>query len=318
MTRITIICATLAIIALTPPQTVPVPIADHHQHLFGPAIVARGQSGQTIDAADLIALLDAAGIRKAVVLSIAYQFSNPNRPPVDDEYARVRAENDWTSAQVARFPGRLRAFCSVNPLQDYALEEIARCAKDPQLRLGLKMHFGNSDVELLNPQHVTRLKDVFRAANVHGMAIVIHLRSSVNQKRAYGAAQAHAFLDEVLPAAPDVTVQIAHLTGAGGYDDPRADEALQVFIDAIAAHDSRMSHVYFDVSGVAGLGDWTSKAPLIAKRIREIGVTRVLYGSDGAAGGNLAPAQAWAAFRQLPLSDTEFRTIAENVAPYLK
>jgi predicted TIM-barrel fold metal-dependent hydrolase len=180
------------------------------------------------------------------------------------------------------------------------------------------MHFGNSDVELLNPQHVTRLKDVFRAANVHGMAIVIHLRSSVNQKRAYGAAQAHAFLDEVLPAAPDVTVQIAHLTGAGGYDDPRADEALQVFIDAIAAHDSRMSHVYFDVSGVAGLGDWTSKAPLIAKRIREIGVTRVLYGSDGAAGGNLAPAQAWAAFRQLPLSDTEFRTIAENVAPYLK
>jgi hypothetical protein len=117
MTRITIICATLAIIALTPPQTVPVPIADHHQHLFGPAIVARGQSGQTIDAADLIALLDAAGIRKAVVLSIAYQFSNPNRPPVDDEYARVRAENDWTSAQVARFPGRLRAFCSVNPLQ---------------------------------------------------------------------------------------------------------------------------------------------------------------------------------------------------------
>ncbi len=318
MMRLAIVCAAGAVIGSGPRQRDPVPIADHHQHLFGPAIVARGQTAQVLDAAQLVGLLDAAGIRRAVVLSLAYQFSNPNRPPVDDEYGRVKAENDWTSAQVAQYPDRLRGFCSVNPLKDYALEEIARCAKDPRLRLGLKLHFGNSDVELLNPQHVARLKDVFRSANTHGMAVVVHMRSSVNQKRDYGAPQARAFLNEILPAAPDVTVQIAHLTGAGGYEDARADEALQVFLDAIAAHDARMAHVYFDVSGVAGLGDWKAKAPLIAKRIKELGVTRVLYGSDGAVGGNLAPAQAWAAFRQLPLSETEFRTIAENVAPYLK
>ena len=58
------------------------------------------------------------------------------------------------------------------------------------------------------------------------------------------------------------------------------------------------------VSGVAGLGKWVDKASLIATRIRQLGVGRLLYGSDGAGGGNLAPREAWAAFRQLPLSQT--------------
>ena len=58
---------------------------------------------------------------------------------VEDEYAKVRAENDWTGAQAALFPERLRAFCSFNPLKQYALDELARCAKDPNLRRGIKL-----------------------------------------------------------------------------------------------------------------------------------------------------------------------------------
>ena len=61
------------------------------------------------------------------------------------------------------------------------------------------------------------------------------------------------FLGEVLPAAPRVPVQIAHLSGAGVYDDPKIDEALCVFIDAIAEHDQRMADVYFDIRGSPGL-----------------------------------------------------------------
>ena len=79
-----------------------------------------------------------------------------------------------------------------------------------------------------------------------------------------------------------------------------------------------MKHVYFDVSGVAGLGEWKSKAAVVAERIRAIGVGRILYGSDGAGGGNATPKEAWAAFRQLPLSDPEFQTIATNIAPYMR
>jgi uncharacterized protein len=294
------------------------PSIDHHQHLFSPATAALAPGLETVSADDLVKLLDLAGIRRAVVLSTAYQFGNPNRPAVVDEYAKVKAENDWTSREVARFPDRLRGFCGVNPLKAYALEELTRCAKDPQLHFGLKLHFGNSDVDLDNAQHVARIREVFQAANTNQMAIVVHMRSSVTRQRPYGATQAQVFLDRVLPAAPDVPIQIAHLAGAGGYDDPAIDEALGVFVEAIAKDDTRMAHVYFDASGVTGLGQWADKINVVATRIRQLGVQRVLYGSDGAAGENLRPREAWAAFRKLPLSDEEFATIASNVAPYMR
>jgi predicted TIM-barrel fold metal-dependent hydrolase len=228
---------------------------DYHQHLFSPAVTKLSPGLRSIDASDLIALLSSAGIRRALVFSVAYQFGNPNKSAIEDEYDQVKAENDWTSQQVARFPDRLRGFCSVNPLKDYAIKELARCAKDPQLHFGLKLHFGNSDVDLDNPQHVEQLRLVLRLANEHQMVIAVHMRASVTRKRPYGAAQARIFLNEILPAAPDVPVQIAHLAGAGGYDDPSVDEALAVFVDAIARQDPRMAHVYFDVSGVAGYGN---------------------------------------------------------------
>jgi predicted TIM-barrel fold metal-dependent hydrolase len=99
----------------------------------------------------------------------------------------VCAENDWTSEQVRRFPDRLRGFCGFNPLCDYALRALARCARDPQLRYGIKLHFGNSDVDLNNPEHVERTRQVFREANRRRMAIVVHMRPSVTRKRPYGA-----------------------------------------------------------------------------------------------------------------------------------
>jgi predicted TIM-barrel fold metal-dependent hydrolase len=125
--------------------------ADHHQHLFSPGIIAfiapkpGPDALREIPVTELVALLDEAGIRRAAVMSTAYMYGRPSRV-VEDEYARVKAENDWTAAQVAKHPERLRAFCGFNPLKDYALAELARCAAHPQLRSGIKMHFGNSDV----------------------------------------------------------------------------------------------------------------------------------------------------------------------------
>ena len=310
--------AALAAMQGAPRQPQPVPLVDHHQHLFSPAAVALAPALAPVDAARLVALLDEAGIRRAVVLSVAYQFSNPNRAPIENEYARVKEENDWTSREVARFPDRLLGFCSVNPLKDYALEEIARCAQDPQLRHGLKMHFGNSDVLLDNPDHLARVKAVFAAANQRKMAIIVHMRPSVTRKREYGEPYARRFLEELLPAAPDVPVQIAHLAGAGSYAPGPVDDALGVFATAIARKDARVKRLYVDASGIAGLGPWKESAALIARRIRDIGVDRILYGSDGAGGGNLEPKAAWAAFRELPLTEAEFTTIANNVAPYLR
>jgi len=75
--------------------------------------------------------------------------------------------------------------------------------------------------------------------------------------------------------------------------------------------------VYFDVSDIAGFGNWTAKADQIVERIRQIGVQRIVFGSDEARGGGLSPHEAWAYFLKLPLTDSEKRTVANNVAPYM-
>ena len=298
------------------------PAADHHQHLFSPTIAALlatdSAEPKPLAARDLIPLLDSAGIRRALVLSVAYMYGSPRRTVVD-EYVKVRAENDWTAAQAAEYPDRLRAFCSFNPLEDYALQELERCARHPGLRRGIKLHLGNSDVQLENPAHVEQLRRVFRAANDKRMAIVIHMRASISRKRPYGARQARIFLDQLLPVAPDIPVQIAHMAGTGpGYDDPPADSAMAVLAEAMEKRDPRTRRLWFDVTTVADRDISAAHAALLVRRIRQVGVERVLYGSDAAVGDNLRPRESWAAFERLPLTKEEFRTIAGNLAPYLR
>jgi predicted TIM-barrel fold metal-dependent hydrolase len=229
----------------------------------------------------------------------------------------VKAENDWTAEQVRDYPNRLVGVCGVDPLRDYALAEIDRCSRNPYLKSGVKLHFGNSDVDLDNPEHVGKLRQAFRAADDRNMAIVVHMHANVNHHRPYGKREAEIFLRQVLPAAPHSPVQIGHLAGSGGYDDPATDTALAVFIHAISHHDIRVSHVYFDISGVAGLGNWENKKERIALRIRQVGVQRILFGSDGAWSG-FTISKAIAAYDALPLTDEEFRTIDTNVPPYMK
>src|SRR5947207_2476074 len=158
--RAALVCASMIVVsasAASPPQIDP-PLIDYHQHLFSPDL-ARLIGVDTIDAGKLIALLDSAGIRRALVLSVAYSWSNPSRNIAND-YEHVKAENDWVSAQVARYPDRLRGFCSVNPLRDYALAEIDRCAGDPQLKTGLKLHIGNSAVDYHRSPDLAKLRAV--------------------------------------------------------------------------------------------------------------------------------------------------------------
>ena len=171
----------------------------------------------------------------------------------------MRAENDWTAQQVARHSDRLIGFCGVNPLKEYAEDEIRRCAGEPSLRTGLKLHFGNSDVQLDDPEHVTKVKAVFARANAVGMAIAVHLHGSVNRQRPHGARQATTFLEQLLPATPDIVVQIAHLTSAGGWER-EVDEAMDVFAQAIRRSDGRTRRLDFDISGV-GLPEWESTLP---------------------------------------------------------
>lgn len=303
--------------ASTPP-----PVADHHQHLFSPAIVAvvglPPGSPSYIGAADIVSLLDQAGTRRAAVLSVAYMLGSPKRQ-IDNEYDKVRAENDWTLSETEKFPERLKTLCSVNPLKDYAAAEVARCAANPRFARALKLHFGNSDIQVNNAEHMAKLKQFFRTANEHRMGLLVHMRASLSQKRPYGKEQARIFLEELMPLVPDVPVQLAHMAGTGpGYDDPPSDEVMAYLSDAVSRGDKRARNLLFDVASVADADISPANAAKLVERIRRVGVGRVLYGTDAAVGTNLRPLASWEAFSKLPLTPAELTTIATNVAPYMR
>jgi hypothetical protein len=80
----------------------------------------------------------------------------------------------------------------------------------------------------------------------------------------------------------------------------------------------RVANLYFDICGVAGIGQWKKKRGLIAERIRQIGISRIVWGSDGAFGAGMTPAQAMKAYQELPLTTKEFHKIDSNLTPYMR
>lgn len=276
-------------------------------------VIPPPQYGKPILADQLVEELDDAGIRRGVVLSTGYWYGNPrHRFSNAEAESKTRADNDWTVAQVSRYPGRLVAFCGVATLADYAAAEIARCARLPHVK-GIKTHFANAAVDLRNPEHVAKVKRFFQAANANRMPVVAHVRT----RGQWSPALARIVLEQILPAAPDVPIQIAHMGSAGG----EPDSATAVFADAIVAKDPRARNLYLDITQSVLPDDSQSKEQLarMADVFRRIGLERILFGTDMTGpGGNPPPREHWKAVRKLPLTDAELRVLAANVPPYLR
>lgn len=290
------------------------PVADHQQYVYSPAAAAfmsATSAMRPVSAQDLIPQLDAAGIERAAVLSVAYVYGQPART-LAEEYARVRAENDWAARQAAEYPERLVALCSVDPLRDYALAELARCAASPEFGRGIKLQPASGGVELDDPQQLERLRRVFRSANARGMAIVLQLHET-------DVREARLLLEQLLPHAPDVPIQVAYTGDRPGARDASPQlAALAVLADAAARQDPRMRHVWVDVTAFARPGLSAADARRLVRRLRQVGMERVLYGSDAEIGIEVRPREAWAAFRSLPLTDAEAARVANNVMSYLR
>ncbi|MGH8854821.1 MAG: amidohydrolase family protein, partial [Telluria sp.] len=73
-----------------------------------------------------------------------------------------------------------------------------------------------------------------------------------------------------------------------------------------------------DVTAFARPGLSAAEARNLVRRLRQVGMERVLYGADAAIGADLRTREAWAAFRSLPLTDAEAARVAGNVMSYLR
>jgi predicted TIM-barrel fold metal-dependent hydrolase len=306
-----------------------IPRVDHHVHLNSPAIqaflpefCASMRSFGGCDPAltsphsvqDLLAEMDRAGIQRALVLSDGYLAESPIMEPQRPDAVNVmRAANDWTVELARSYPKRLSAFIAVDPLRPTALPEIARWRGNPAVA-GIKVHLTGSGVDLRRDGDVAALTAVFRAASTARFAIVIHLRT---QRMDYGALDIRRFVEDVLPAAGDTPVQIAHAGGWGGIDAATLS-ALGAFADAIEANPRRFRHMWFDLSGV-----WTDKSSDADKQtlvalIRRIGLQHFLPGSDWPYNGDNLADYYNRVYPELPLTQREWNVVRSNVAPYAR
>ena len=303
-------------------------VADHHLHLrFAmeiEAIIAFNKNTDEefratnvsedtpiVTASDLIAQLDQAGIRYGVVLSSAYLFGMPEyRAGQKERQTKTQKLNDLTAEEIAPFANRLRAFCSVNPLLDFAEEEVTRCTEELRLA-GVKLHFANSDVDLRDADHLLRLRQFFTHVASLDLPVILHLRTR-NQE--FGAIDVNNFIENVVSHASGVEFYIAHLSGWGGYD-ANTHAALTAWADALESGDvAEPDNINFDIAATVTRHPNDAYAQ-IAEIVRRLGPSRIFIGSD------------WPWFNQprwvavnfrnnIPLSEEEHRDVLDNVADY--
>ncbi|WP_447728609.1 amidohydrolase family protein [Sphingomonas koreensis] len=299
-------------------------VVDHHVHVHSPAILAflpgycasPGRTGKCdpefsnpLTVTDLLQAMDAAGIRRARLMSTGYLAESPMMvPPAPDHAEIVRKANDFTVALARAHPDRLQAYIGINPLTPTALTEIDRWRGDRNVA-GIKLHLANSRFDYHQPDQVKTLAATFRAATSARLRIMIHMR---NRAAGYGAEEARIFVNDVLPAAHGTPVQIAHAAGWGGIDSATLD-ALGVFADACERDRKRCANLYFDLAAIRpGAVSGKDKAALVAL-MRRIGLGRFLPASDWPFARDLVA--YYADLATLPLTRSEWRKIARNAGP---
>ena len=314
------------------PGPVVAPVVDHHVHLGSSRLSDYVDEINKLDPsifehlskdvfsrpspADVVRILDEAGVKRAVLLSSAYLFGT--LPDAAEAAAKMREENRFNVETALASKGRLVAFIAINPLAASAQEELAYWRGKPGVR-GIKLHLGAAGFNANTPEHIATVAAFFAEARKANLPLAIHMRGGTP----YSKTEVQTFIDKVLPQAGDLPVQIAHGGGYAGADSATMD-ALTAFGEAIARGAPGTRNLVFDISGVV-LPDETAKAlgssdqqlKTFVGLMRKIGLDRFVMGSDWPAIGRIAP--YFALVRQkLPVTDAEWAQLCGNQAPYLR
>ena len=245
--------------------------ADHHMHLASPRLC--GLVGECLPsnhppavfAADAIRALDQGRVSKGVILSCAYLYGLPSLRLKPAELASMtRQENEFTAAQVTRYPERLVGFLSVDPLAESAIDEILHWRGSHQL-IGLKLHFTASAVDIRSAGERSQIAKVIAAAAEEGLPIVIHVGGG-----RFNAADTELFIRDVLPSAGSSWVQIAHAGGGLPRQDGNNLAVLRTFADHIVQNDPATLRVLFDISYVPAPDDKSQAANAVLEQMRRI------------------------------------------------
>ena len=287
------------------------PYLDAHAHSASGLLLAyRASSGgptgheSPADGAALIRRMDADGIRRAFVLSTAYQMAADaygTRTSETAEHARVRLENDFTAAECAQYPARLVPFLSLNPKRGYAVEEVDRCAE--QKMRGLKLHLWNSLVDTRQEGDLASVRRVVERAAHHRLPVVAHIL--VGAVPNYGPDDTERFVREIIMPFDTLQISLAHLAGAGrfGIQQQACFERLIALCGPDTPYASR---VWTDMAAVLTATTPADEARRLGELLPRWGLHRVLWGSDNIDGALALTRTQW------PLDATAWQAIADQ------
>ena len=233
---------------------------------------------------------EAAPVARALLVPMGHLYGNSEfrdglRLSLEEERARLAAENDHVAREAGRYRGRAAALCSVSVLRPYAWDELRRCRSELGAA-GIKLHLASSEVDLRIPEHLAVVERVVGWAVAEELILLVHLDP---QRRGTQAADVERFARTVLQPHPGAVAIVAHLGGSGGYG-PWTRTVFRTLLDWLEdrarAGDLRRG-LFFDVSAAVlereseGVPATTAdEAAALGADLRRAGFERLLFGSD--------------------------------------
>jgi predicted TIM-barrel fold metal-dependent hydrolase len=307
-------------------------LTDHHVHVLSPTLVRDWKSlgvpftrpdDVYTSAAGLLGPGAEGRLEQALLVPMAHFYGNEEFRgglglSLEQEQARVRAENDYVAAEAARYPGRATALCSVDFSRPYAWEELRRCRSELRSP-GLKLHLRSAGADIGDAEQLGRLEAMAGWAESEGMGLLLHVDTG---RGGLGAGDVERFFDRVLQPHPRLEVVIAHLGGSGGYGQ-RTRAAFRAFLDRLGRNGDRGPLVRFDLSAVLlereseGVPATTGEeAAALAADLRRAGFDAMVFGSDYPVFDPRAYARLLA--ERLELSAAELRRLLANRATFVR
>ncbi len=279
----------LCLVAVSSVANPPKPLTDGHVHILSPELIkiwkGLGIPFSRPDEyySDIDVILSNTAVRRIDLISMAHVYTAEDFGGFKNERELVERENSYVAAARDKHSKKTRAFCSVDPLREYALAELERCRTALKMD-GIKLHHNANQVYLTVPEHLEKVKMVFEFAARHKMPILLHFD---NSHRRFGKPDIDLLAGSILKDIGPVELRIAHFGTSGGFSQ-RTRAFLNAFIEKLDAEPELRKHkIKFDISAVAldkdseGVRKLTDdEFAVLARYIRRLGLKRIAFGTD--------------------------------------
>ncbi len=262
---------------------------DSHVHLMSPELIKYWKeigipfSKTESNYSNVDTILNNTPAKYINLIGMAYVYGNPEYYQGSDGAQKMANENNYLLEVSQKYPNRIVPFFAVDPLKEYAIDELDRCYTINS-NSGLKLHFNASQVYLTEPEHLKKVKQLFIKASAYKLPILLHFD---NWHPKFGKPDIEILVDSILNKINPIELQIAHFGTSGGFNE-KTKRFIDAFVDLKDKGRIPTKHkITFDISAVAldknseGVSKLTEEEFIeLSKYVHKIGVKNIVFGTD--------------------------------------